>query len=64
MTTRFNQCPNCFKRPTGGFWGGTHMTIHECHACGTLYCYKCGDKRCPNCGGKMRKDAGVCLANR
>ena len=62
--TKFNHCPNCMKRPTGGFFGGPYMIIYECKICRTLYCYKCGDKRCPNCGCRERKDAGRCYAIR
>lgn len=60
--TKFNHCPNCGKKPKGGFFGGQYMTIHECRACGALYCYQCGDKRCPNCGHKERREAGRCLS--
>lgn len=60
--TKFNQCPNCRKKPDGGFFGGAYMTIHECKKCGTLYCYKCGDSRCPDCGSKERREVGRCYA--
>lgn len=58
--TKFNQCPNCNKKPGGGLLGGGLMKIYECKKCGTLYCYKCGDKRCPDCGSKERSVAGEC----
>ena len=62
MSTTFNQCPNCRRRPERGFFGAPSLTIFECKECETLYCYKCGDARCPNCGGKRRFEAGKCYA--
>lgn len=64
--TEFNRCPNCERKPDGGFFGGAYMLIHECKKCGTLYCYKCGgtgsSKRCPDCGSKDEREAGRCHA--
>jgi len=56
--TKFNHCPNCHAKPSGGFFGGSHFTVYECEGCGTCYCYKCGDQRCPNCASKRRKEVG------
>lgn len=61
--TKFNRCPNCSKKPDGGFFGGAYMKIYECDKCGTFYCYKCGDKRCPDCGSRERTVAGQCCAD-
>ncbi|HED12310.1 MAG TPA: hypothetical protein ENI62_01395 [Gammaproteobacteria bacterium] len=33
--TKFNQCPNCNKKPGGGLLGGGLMKIYECKKCGT-----------------------------
>ena len=63
MTTKFNQCPNCHKRPSSGWLGQQHSkTIYECKNCDTKYCRECGDGRCPNCGMKEKREIGVCYS--
>lgn len=69
--TRFNKCPNCGHKPSGGLFGGSWMKIYECthrdektgKTCETHYCYRCGGDRCPNCGSKERRVAGECFAS-
>jgi hypothetical protein len=64
--TKFNHCPNpeCERKPAGGFFGASVMTIYECKKCDTLYCPLCGDMRCPECGSRDRREAGKCFAKR
>lgn len=58
--TRFNQCPNCGKRPTPGLLGSTSTDVYECRECETRFCYaNCGN-RCPNCGSKDKRKIGTC----
>jgi hypothetical protein len=57
--TKFNHCPNCHAKPSGGFFGGSYFNIYECRDCGICYCYKCGDQRCPNCAPKRREEVGT-----
>jgi len=58
--TKFNQCPNCGKRPTKGFFGGNSMDIYECKVCGSKHCGKYCGERCPNCGNTKRGKIGYC----
>ena len=57
--TRFNQCPNCERKPDTGFFASS-FAILECQEkeCGTVYCRECGDGRCPDCGSKKQKEVG------
>jgi len=52
--TKFNQCPNCGKKPTSG----AYMKIYKCNKCGKLYCHMCGGDYCPDCGSKERREIG------
>jgi hypothetical protein len=56
--TRFNHCPNCHAKPSGGLFGGCYFKVYECQDCGTCYCYNCGGERCPNCASKRRQEVG------
>ena len=56
--TKFNQCPNCGRTPSSGFFDGSWFTIYACAKCGSCYCHDCGGERCPDCGSKERTKAG------
>ena len=56
--TRFNHCPNCGEKPSGGWFGGQYFKVYECKDCGTCYCHNCGGERCPNCGSRSRAEVG------
>lgn len=58
--TRFNHCPNCRKRPSRGFLGGTSTDIHECKKCEAVFCYCYCGNRCPNCGSAEKRKIGYC----
>ena len=59
MATKFNKCPNCDSRPSGGLFGSGWFKVYECEACEKCYCYNCGDGRCPDCGSKKAKVVGA-----
>lgn len=58
MGTKFNQCPNCAKKISGGLFGGGYFKVYECKKCETCYCYDCGGDRCPKCASKERQEVG------
>jgi DNA-directed RNA polymerase subunit RPC12/RpoP len=63
--TRFNHCPNCHTKPSGGLFGAAFRKIYECKDCQKIYCdhEKCGHGRCPNCGSKRRAEVGKCYSD-
>lgn len=63
MSTKFNQCPNCGKKPARSMLGREYTKIYECKDCGTLFCYaNCGE-RCPDCGSKDKREVGSCASS-
>lgn len=58
MATKFNKCPNCDRKPSGGIFGGVYFKVYECKDCGRCYCHNCGGDRCPDCASKNRREAG------
>jgi len=51
--SRFNKCPTCGHKASGGFFGGVYINLHRCRRKGHWFCERCknGDL-CPNCGAK------------
>jgi len=48
--SKFQRCPTCGHKASGGVFGGAYIKLHKCKDGGHYFCNECknGD-RCPNC---------------
>jgi hypothetical protein len=49
--SKFNHCPTCGCKASGGLFGGVYVVLHYCRGKGHYFCEECknGDS-CPKCG--------------
>jgi hypothetical protein len=64
--TEFPCCPNCYSKPSGGLFGGSHFYVQQCDRCGMKYCHRCsgsnGGRECPNCGCSDYRNIAIVYA--